>query len=221
MFHRVPFISVTTAAVAVLALLLLMLSPSSFSPGTAHASHGTSLPEVSIKAVMPEVGEEGGYVTVTLKLSRALTADEQYCYSGSASDGSTGEVCIEGGIIVWDTYDDHLYAEGGSKYDNGFVPSDELVKFIFRGSETEKRLSVRIKSDGCITPGRTVQIAINRSFDETDTYGYTINSRKFTVPVSGDNETNSQADCGPVDDGATEEFVGNKAPTLDGLPPTF
>ena len=135
MFHRVPsisFMAVTTAALIFL-LVTLFASPLS-SLGTAHADH-PSPPEVKIKAVMPEVGEEENNVTVTLKLSRQLTADEMYCYTGSVSDGNTGEVCIEGGIIAWDTYNDHLR-------DDGATTSDELVKFVFRGSETEKRLSV-------------------------------------------------------------------------------
>ena len=85
--------------------------------GYRFSSQGTDLPEVSIYAVMPEVGEEDRSITVTLKLSRPLRSDEKYCYRGSASDGNDGTVCIQGGIIVWDTYDDHLYEEGGSKYD--------------------------------------------------------------------------------------------------------
>ena len=59
MFHRVP--SFSPAAVAATALIILFgvlfalsLSP----PDTAHADH-SDRPTVSIKAVMPEVGEEG------------------------------------------------------------------------------------------------------------------------------------------------------------------
>ena len=218
MFHRSPTISARSLAVAAVILLVGVLFALSLSPpGTAHASH-SGLPEVSIKAVMPEVGEEGRKVTVTLKLSRPLTDDEEWCYPGTSSSQTPNPgVCIQGGIIVWDTYDDHLYDVDGPFYDSGFVPSDRMYKFVFRGTEVEKRLNVSIANDACITPGRTVRIVINESFDETDTYGYTINSREFTVPVSGDDTTNGAlvadgGNCAPVDDGAIEEFVGNAAP---------
>jgi hypothetical protein len=48
--------------------------------GYRFSSQGTDLPEVSIYAVMPEVGEEDRSITVTLKLSRPLRADEKFCY---------------------------------------------------------------------------------------------------------------------------------------------
>ncbi len=195
--------------------------------GFLFSPQGADLPEVSIKAVMPEVAEESDeekHITVTLKLSRPLRADEKYCYKGSADDGHNGEVCIEGGIIVWDTYDDHLYDIDGSKYDNGFVPSNELIKFVFRNGEVEKRLTYSIFDDKCITPGRSVRIAINQSFDDTDTYGYIIDETESEIPVNGNDETNSDDDkdgCAPVDDGATEEFLGNHAPLFSGQPRTF
>ena len=95
--------------------------------GYRFSSQGTDLPEVSIYAVMPEVGEEARSITVTLKLSRPLRADEKFCYPARSSAPPHDEVCIQGGIIVWDTYDDHLYEEGGSKYDNGLIPSSTTV----------------------------------------------------------------------------------------------
>ena len=154
--------------------------------GYRFSSQGTDLPEVSIYAVMPEVGEEDRSITVTLKLSRPLRADEKFCYPSSSSAPPHDEVCIQGGIIVWDTYDDHLYEEGGSKYDNGFLPSNELFKFVFRGTEVEKRLSVSVYDDECITPERTIRIAINQAFD-SETYGYTINPKDNpkTTPKGG------------------------------------
>ena len=261
MFHRVPFISpafVVTAAVILALAALFALSLSS--PGTALAEDNSQaaldqetlksrgdigfpvsakdpdaghrfsatnhdLPEVSIYAVMPEVGEEGRSVTVTLKLSRPLRADEKFCFPGREADGNDGSVCIEGGIIVWDTYNDHLREDGATT-------SDELVKFVFRGSEVEKRLTVRIADDECITPERTVRIAINWAF-RSDTYGYTIDSTEYMVPVNGNDESDDtdlwddydsetgQGKCKPVDEGATEEFIYNHAPLFDGQPPTF
>ena len=200
-------------------------------PDAGHRFSATNhdLPEVSIYAVMPEVGEEGRSVTVTLKLSRPLRADEKFCYPSSSTAPPHDEVCIQGGIIVWDTYDDHLYEEGGSKYDDGFIPSNELIKFVFRGTEVEKRLRVLVYDDECITPGRTVQIKINPAFD-SETYGYTGDATVIEVPVNGNDTENgdyidgsdhSKGECESVDEGATEEFVHNHAPLFDGLPPTF
>ena len=261
MFHRVPFISPASVVTAAVILVLATLFASSFSsPGVALAEDNRNtvfdqdtlenngdvglpvsspdpdvgyrfsatnhdLPEVSIYAVMPEVGEEGRSVTVTLKLSRPLRTDEKYCYPGRESDGNDGSICIEGGIIVWDTYNDHLKEDGART-------SDELIKFVFRGIEVEKRLTVRIADDECITPERTVRIAINWAF-RSDTYGYTIDDTQVTVPVNGNDESDDtdlwddydsetgQGKCKPVDDGATEEFIYNHAPLFDGQPPTF
>ena len=223
MFHRLSFSAFAVLLLAVTAGLAALFSSSLASPGTAHASH-SGLPEVSIKAVMPEVGEEGRSVTVTLKLSRPLTDDEEWCYPGTSSSQTPNPgACIEGGIIVWDTYDDHLYDVDGPRYDSGFVPSNELVKFVFRGAEVEKRLGVRIANDECITPGRTVRIAINESFDDSDTYGYSIDRSEKTVRISGNDDDSQNLGavydpetktgvCPPVDPGATEEYVGNAAP---------
>ena len=261
MFHRVPFISpasVVTAAVILALAALFALSLSS--PGAAHAevnrqaaldqetleskgdigfpistqdpdaghkfsASNHDLPEVSIYAVMPEVGEEGRSVTVTLKLSRPLRTDEKFCFPGRESDGNDGSICIEGGIIVWDTYNDHLKEDGART-------SDELIKFVFRGIEVEKRLTVRIAEDECITPERTVRIAINWAF-RSETYGYTIYDTQVTVPVNGNDKSDDtdlwddydsetgQGKCKPVGEGATEEFIYNHAPLFDGQPPTF
>ena len=201
--------------------------------GHRFSSQGTDLPEVSIYAVMPEVGEEDRSITVTLKLSRPLRADEKFCYPSSSSAPPHDEVCIQGGIIVWDTYDDHLYEEGGPKYDDGFIPSNELFKFVFRGTEVEKRLSVSVYDDECITPERTIRVAINQAFD-SETYGYTINPKDnhkdnpeggVLVPVDGNDTVNGTVvdeggDCAPVEDDATEEFIGNHAPLFTGVTPT-
>ena len=59
MFHRSPTFSLTAVAIAALILLAAAAALSLASPGTAHAGHGSSLPEVSITSVTPEVGEEG------------------------------------------------------------------------------------------------------------------------------------------------------------------
>ena len=201
--------------------------------GYRFSSQGTDLPEVSIYAVMPEVGEEDRSITVTLKLSRPLRADEKFCYPSSSTAPPHDEVCIQGGIIIWDTYDDHLYEEGGSKYDNGFIPSNELFKFVFRGTEVEKRLSVSVYDDECITPERTIRVAINQAFD-SETYGYTIDPKDnpkdnpeggVLVPIDGNDTVNGTVvdeggNCAPVEDDATEEFIGNHAPLFTDVTPT-
>ena len=196
--------------------------------GYRFSSQGTDLPEVSIYAVMPEVGEEARSITVTLKLSRPLRADEKFCYPARSSAPPHDEVCIQGGIIVWDTYDDHLYEEGGSKYDNGLIPSNERVKFVFRGTEVEKRLSVSVYDDECITPERTIRVAINQAFD-SETYGYTINPKENpeggVVPIDDNDTVNGTlvadgGECESVDEGATEEFIYNHAPLFTDVTPT-
>ena len=69
MFHRVPsFYFIAVATTALIFLLATLFASSLSSPGTAHASH-PDLPEVSIASITPEVGEEGGYLRVTLRLS--------------------------------------------------------------------------------------------------------------------------------------------------------
>ena len=209
MFLRLPFPALGALGLAMLVALVALFSSSLSSPGTAHADH-SSRPTVSIKAVMPEVGEEGSTVTVTLKLSRQLTDDEKFCYPDTAGADPRDEVCIEGGITVADSYNDHLYEDGQNL-------ADELIAFGFRGTETEKRLRTRIVDDQCITPNRKIRIAINTAFLDEDgetEYGYDINTRQITVPVNG-NDTTNGANCNPVDGGATEEADYNKAPTFD------
>ena len=168
-------------------------------------------------SITPEVGEEGGSLRVTLKLSRPLTADEKWCYPSVANAEPNDEVCIEGGIIIWDTYNDHIQVE-----ENGFIPSDQLFAFKFRTGETEKRLNPSIANDACITPGRTIRIAINTSF-RSDTYGYTIDTTEHSVRIAGDDETNGQVvddggKCLPVDGGATEDIPLNSAPAFGKQP---
>ena len=225
MSHRVPFISptsVVTAAVILVLAALLALSLSS--PGTAHADH-PDLPEVSITSITPEIGEEGGRLRVTLQLSRPLTADEKYCYTGSVSDGNNGEVCIEGGILVWDNYDDHLQTENTGDVDN-------LTAFVFRGGETEQRKTVAIANDQCITPDREIRVAINWAFDNSDDYGYTIASdsgkeSQRTVRVHGNDVTNGGVfgvdpggKCKAINDGDDEEVIANRAPAFGKKPLT-
>ena len=195
MFHRVPsFYFIAVATTALIFLLAALFASSLSSPGTAHASH-PDLPEVSIASITPEVGEEGGYLRVTLRLSRALTADEKFCYPGRTADEEPrDEMCIQGGIIAWDSYNDHLQ-------DGNSGNADGLVKFVFGEGGRDgvpqedgsilKRWTVSIKDDSCITPRRTIRIGVNTVFDDTDTYGYLIDETLHSVPVHGDDTTNT------------------------------
>ena len=193
MFHRAPR-SISATAVATTCCLsssslavLFALSPPLRSAlrlcvtlRSARGQHNQN--------ITPEIGEEDRDLTVTLQLSRPLTEDENYCYSGRTHDGNgnrnpTSEVCIEGGIYVWDNYDDH-------RNKDEFNPTDQLVKFVFRGGQEKDRLTVSVEDDSCITPDREIRIAINWAFDDTNIYGYNIDRTEYTVRISGDDEMN-------------------------------
>ena len=149
-----------------------------------------------------------------------LELRKEYCYDGRGpNEEPRDEVCIQGGIIVWDTYNDHLSDERAGD-------SDQWVKFVFRGGETEKRLTFKAKPDDCITPDRTIRVAVNTVFDDLDDYGYIIDETEHTVHVNGDDTTNGElfengGKCLPVDDGATEEIIQNRAPEFSSLPITL
>ena len=190
-------------------------------------------PQVSIESITPEVGEEGSNLRITLQLSKALTADEKFCYPGrAANEEPRDEVCIQGGIIVLDNYDDHLDGESSGT-------ADDLVKFVFRNDETQKRVLARIPDDSCITPGRRILVEINTSFGSA-TYGYTIDlnstvrfdgtivSSEHTVPVHGNDTTNTgfvypegrngsmipEGVCKAINEGDDEEVIANRAPAF-------
>ena len=144
-------------------------------------------PQVSVESVTPEVGEEGRNLRVTLNVSRDLTIKDDFCYR--KADRQEGEACIQGGILIWDTYNDHLYEDDPPL-------SETPVKFVFRGGERQKRLTVQVADDECVTPGRTITIAIRWAF-RPDDYGYTIEGfsedfntneltfLSYTVPING------------------------------------
>ena len=80
---------------------------------------------------------------------------------------------------------------------------------------------------------RTIRVAINQAFD-SETYGYTINPKDnlkdnpeggVLVPIDGNDTVNGTlvdegGDCAPVEDDATEEFIGNHAPLFTDVTPT-
>ena len=91
------------------------------------------------------------------------------CYG---ANNATETPCIEGGIIVWDSYNN---AEG----DRGFA--DELIAFKFRPGQQEKTLTVFACNDGKSDP-RDIEIQINTSFEDAshpdqppdNPYGYSM-----------------------------------------------
>ena len=178
MFHRLPSFSIAAATAAALIFLLVLLFASSHSsPGTALADHNGRV-HLAIESVMPEVGEEGRWMTVTLKLDRPLKETEKYCYhdtEGTADERRKDQVCIEGGVKVRDNYNDHLNEEGKNPYDN-------YIKFVFYGSQVEDRITFSITDDECITPNRQLQIWIATEYQDRDDfpdetkYGYDIDT---------------------------------------------
>ena len=236
MFQRVLYISAMAAAIAAVILLFAAFSSDLSSPGTAHADHN-GRPTVSIKNVMPEVGEEGRYVRVTLELSRKLTDDEEWCYPGTSSSQTPNPGrCIEGGLKIRDSYNDHLNEEGRN-------PPDTDWKFIFRGSQDEDRINVRIVDDECITPDRQLEIWIDKAYLDRDEYpnetkyGYDIDTTSHFVRVIGDDspddtdlwdpfnsdihKKDSIRTCPPVAEGDREDGDYNRSPLFGGSEKTF
>ena len=168
----------------------------------------TDRPTVRIKNVMPEVGEEGRSVTVTLKLSRPLTEDEKYCYEGTGTPSDETRrnyVCIEGSVVGRDSYQDHLHA-GESP-----IPPNIGHKFVFFAGQTEKRLSIGIDDDECITPNRQIVFWLYGPYQDHDkdgsgtieddetVYGYDFNPEAtVTVRVIGDDDDDAPEDLWPV-----------------------
>ena len=202
-------------------------------------------PTVSIKSVTPEFGEENTNLRVTLRLSRELTADEEFCYSSTGQtldDRRKQGKCIEGGIALFDSYNDHLREDGATT-------NDGQVAFVFRGAEVEKRLTVPVKDDECITPNRTIKIGIYTPYQDIDEdgngtldpheikYGYDIDTTTFTLPVIGNDDDNQNLwpvkpndyvysrtnvnFCENNGTDVTEEGNFNRAPLFSGRPRVF
>ena len=94
--------------------------------------------------------------------------------------------CVEGGILVYDTFK-------GDESDPD--RADELIAFIFFGGDTEDQLTVFVRDDECVTPGRTLRVTINESFD-ADTHGYEIRNSSFTIPVIGNDKRGDHKEGG-------------------------
>ena len=224
MFHLAPSISAAAVVLAAVILVLAALSLGSSLHGTAHAQEQDPHPDPagpvvrieSVTNVESDIVREGTSLSVTLRLDRAPTAADvnAKCYHGAGEDDDEKE-CIEGGITVMDTYNNHLW-------DDGDILSDELIAFVFRNGEVEEKLTVWVDDDDCVTPGRTIKISINEAFRH-DQYGYDAdqNAKEFTYDVNGNDEENGQyvdrkkygeKECLPVDDGEIEVIDGNHGP---------
>ena len=170
-----------------------------------------------MESVSPDPVAEGKQIEVVVRLNRALTASDEsgadddekarsYIYSGGQR--TTETPCIEGGTVVFDTYDDAM--DG--------IFTDHLIAFKFRKRDMDnsltKRLTHTVADDQCITPGRTVNIKIDGAFDDKKTYGYTIEdpakTKGITVRVIGNDAINGSREddgCAPVMEGASEIHI--------------
>ena len=132
---------------------------------------GQSKPTVKIVSVSPSPVREGGRIEVVVSISPLVTDDyyEAECYNRREMTP-----CVEGGILVFDTYNDSP--------DNMSV--DELIAFVFRKTQVTRTMSHAVAVDCVATSGRTIRIEINNLFD-----GYTVGSpSKLTITVLNDRE---------------------------------
>ena len=171
-------------------------------------SHSGQRPTVSIKSVMPEVGEEGRSVTVTLKLSRPLTEDEKFCYdnTGTPSDETRkNNACIQGALVGRDSYQNHLHPG------ESVIPRNIGHKFVFFAGQAEKRLSIGIYDDECITPNRQIVFWLYGPYQDRDedgsgtieddetVYGYDFDpEEEVTVRVIGNDDDDAPGDLWPL-----------------------
>ena len=78
--------------------------------------------------------------------------------------------------------------------EEGHNPPDNYIKFVFRGGQTEDRITFGIPDDQCITPGRQLQIWIATEYQDRDDHpdeakhGYDINTKDQFVPVNGNDD---------------------------------
>ena len=132
---------------------------------------GQSKPTVKIVSVSPSPVREGGRIEVVVSISPLVTDDyyEAECYNRREM-----KPCVEGGIRVFDTYNDSP--------DNMSV--DELIAFVFRKTQVTRTMSHAVAVDCVPTSGRTIRIEINNVFD-----GYTVGSpSERTITVLNDRE---------------------------------
>ena len=156
--------------------------------------------------------DEGQNFKVKVKLDPPLgdpKTDETnaICYG---SGGATETPCIEGGIIVWDSYNN----DNG---DRGFA--DELIAFKFRPGQQEKILTVFACNDGK-SDTRDIEIQINTAFEDishpnqppSNPYGYSMDHATITVRV---NHTGASRACYGVD---LTNMQATGRPTISGTP---
>ena len=195
-------------------VLLMVLQPGNQAEGR-QLLQTLERPEVSLdRNFTPRSVDEGEMVSVKVKLDRALVKKEDgssppphdeaditmpttypqgkpICHHGTGTDDDE-VLCIEGGIFVWDSYNDS--AKGDS--------ADRLVAFGFRkpfedddadtsgNQRLERILSYPVCDDGRAGDDRAIRIEINLAFEDAshpqrpppETYGYDI--EHYTINVS-------------------------------------
>ena len=155
------FVAVFLVALTVAALALL-LQPS----GRVESQEERpleDLPVVSLESVSPTRVAEGKSLKVMLGISEVLEEED-----GSLCSQETSLACVEGGIWIFDSYNNEENDE------DLFRVADELIAFVFR-DETFIEVSHTVHDDNCLTNGgkRKIWVAINPSFNAKK-YGYKI-----------------------------------------------
>ena len=166
-FFAVFVIALTVAAIS------LLLQPGNQVEGRP-LPQDNGLPEVSLKPqshTTPEV-KEGETLRIKVEVQGSLTAHE--CRDGY-------DKCIEGGILVYDSYNDS--AEGRF--------ADSLIAFLIHQDKQDSELSYSVCDDGIEDDDRKIEVSINSAFD-APTYHYTIKGIQYDQyynEIGGESET--------------------------------
>ena len=162
------------------------------------------IPEISLRVDRDSLNSQGlaeedeGSFAVIVGISPTLHPNHDY----ARCQRRTANPCVEGGVIVFDSYNDHE--------PNGDV-ADELIAFVFFGGREAVRLSIFI-DDKCITPNRTIRVELNSAFVNAEyDYGYTIDDNDISVRVKGNDRTNREG-CPSIEEGDTEVNGGGGNP---------
>ena len=151
----VLFLAVLIIAFTV-AVLSVLLQPSG---AVESQDEEDNKPLVSLDGGLPNSVDEGEWLTVTVKIDPVMESGK---LDGDPKCRETrGQDCIDGGIAVYDTYNDD---EEGSF-------ADQLIAFVFRDGLQTRTMGHVVVSDCQTNPGRTVRIAVNPVFN-----GYRVGS---------------------------------------------
>ena len=205
------FLLVFCAAFAALTLFVVLRPPAEVQGQSEDKPY-----RVKIKSV-DSVVDEGSSFTVTLEMFPAFLVnqtgqneDSKYIYNYCKGRDSYPQ-CLEGGIQVLDSYNDH---------NTDSEIADFLVAFLFFSESDSSaagdvdKVSAFAYDDDCITPGRTIRVRLNSAFVTSNfNYGYTVDETEFTVRIN-DNDDKNVAGCDPGNTGNN----GNDDPLIDPEP---